>query len=90
VLYRDTSRLKSDHSGMSLQIFDIDHSLSTDHPIQLFIVEHEQPIFGNERSQPFANELCLELKQLVDFVRSQLRNVQLFVGTENSEKYLTL
>jgi hypothetical protein len=75
---------------MSLQILDIDHSLSTDNPIQLFIVEHEQPILGNEGSQPFANELCLELEQFVDFVRSQMRNVQLFVGTENGEKYLTL
>lgn len=75
---------------MSFQIIDIDHSLATYNPIQLFIVEHEQPILGNKRSQPFANELCLELQQFVDFVRSQLRNVQLFVGTENGEKYLTL
>jgi hypothetical protein len=53
------------------QILHIDNSLSTDNVVEFFIVEHEETLLVDGRSEALANEASLVFEQFVDFIGSQ-------------------
>lgn len=71
VLHSSFALVKSYNTRVLPQILHIDNSLATDNVVEFFIVEHEETLFVDSRSEALANEASLVFEQFVDFICSQ-------------------